>query len=272
MQSRKSKLIFLGTGGDIYCTANQYRATGGIILITEDNQFHIDPGPGALVRARQMEVTPRSNTAVIVTHNHLNHANDANAVLNAMTLGGADKFGVLVGNKTFIQGSDYSPSMLSPYFRDFAERMITLEHGQRVGINSAEILATYAKHTDPAAIGLKIITKEFTVVYSSDTGYDDLLIKDYLGADILILNVVNPAGHKDPSNLSTDDAVEIIRKTRPRLAIITHFGVKMLQRDPINEAREIQKATSIQTIAAKDGLVINPFSHTVESGTKSLRF
>ena len=49
----QAKIIFLGTGGDSIVVGKQLRASGGIILQIDDNQFHIDPGPGALVRARQ---------------------------------------------------------------------------------------------------------------------------------------------------------------------------------------------------------------------------
>ena len=35
----------------------------------------------------------------------------------------------------------------------------------------------------------------------------------------------------------------------------------MLKADPLNEAREIQRVTGVQTIAAKDGLLISPESY-----------
>ena len=75
-----SNIIFLGTGGDSYVVGRQIRASGGIILQIGDDQFHIDPGPGSLVMAKQAGINLRANTAVVVTHNHLNHCNDINAV------------------------------------------------------------------------------------------------------------------------------------------------------------------------------------------------
>ena len=35
----------------------------------------------------------------------------------------------------------------------------------------------------------------------------------------------------------------------------------MLKADPLYEAREIQKKTGVQIIAAKDGMVVNPISY-----------
>ena len=56
-----------------------------------ENQFHIDPGPGSLVMAKNCGVNLRANTALLISHNHLNHANDVNAVISAMTYDGFDK-------------------------------------------------------------------------------------------------------------------------------------------------------------------------------------
>ncbi|MBR9683753.1 hypothetical protein GOV03_04400, partial [Candidatus Woesearchaeota archaeon] len=47
--------------------------------------------------------------------------------------------------------------------------------------------------------------------------------------------------------------------------IISHFGLEMLKADPILEAREIQKQTGVQTIAAKDGLIISPETYAAKS-------
>ena len=44
----------------------------------------------------------------------------------------------------------------------------------------------------------------------------------------------------------------------------------MLEANPIYEAREIQKQTEVQTIAAKDGLMINPLSMSISLRQKSL--
>ena len=49
----ENKITFLGTGGDAFVIGKQIRASGGIILQAEGLQFHIDPGPGALVKAAE---------------------------------------------------------------------------------------------------------------------------------------------------------------------------------------------------------------------------
>ena len=265
-----SNIIFLGTGGDSYVVGRQIRASGGIILQIGDDQYHIDPGPGTLSMAKETGINLRANTALFVTHNHINHCNDINAVIDAMTYSGFNKKGVLVANNTVINGSlNYQP-FLQKYYRGCLERFIVLEESGKVGINDVEVKAIKAKHSEPNAIGFKFITPDFTLAYTGDTAYSAENLADYENSDVLILNVPCLKKEESKDNLCKEDAINIIKKVNPRLAIITHFGINFLKADPLYEIREIQKETNCQVIAATDGMVINPVSYAVEQGQKTL--
>ena len=220
--------------------------------------------------AKETGINLRANTAVLISHNHMNHCNDINAVINAMTYGGFDKKGVLVANNTAVNGSESYTPFLQKYYRDFLERFIVLDEGKRVGINDVEILALKAKHSDPAALGFKFITPEYTLTYSGDTMYSPDTVAQYDNSNVLILNVPYLKKEEGKDNLCKEDAIKIISRVKPSLAIITHFGVNFLKADPLYEVRDIQKETGIQTIAAKDGIVVNPVSYSVEQGQKTL--
>ena len=265
-----SNIIFLGTGGDSYVVGKQIRASGGIILQVNDDQYHIDPGPGALVMAKEAGINLRANTGIFVTHNHINHCNDINAVIDAMTYGGFDKKGVLVANETVINCSKNHNSFLQEYYRNFLERFIVLKEGRKVGINNIEVMAIKAKHSEPNAIGYKFITPDYTLTYSGDTSYSVENLQEYENSNVLILNVPCLEIDETKSNLCKEDAIKIINKVKPKLTIITHFGISFLKADPLYVVREIQKETNCQVIAAKDGMVINPVSYAVEEGQKSL--
>ncbi len=266
-----SKILFLGTGAQSIVVGKQIRASGGIIIQSGESQLHIDPGPGALVRAREYGVNLRENTALLVSHNHLGHCNDVNAVIDAMTYSGLDRQGVLIGNETLINGAEDILPYLTKFHKNCLEKVMVLKEGQRVGIYDVEIKAMPSVHSEPNTIGFRILTPDFNLVYTSDTDYSNKLIDAYKDCDILILNVVNPTQFKTTGNLCTEDAIKIIEKVKPRLSIITHFGIKMVEADPINEAREIQKQTKEQVIAAKDGLSINPATYAAKSQQKSLK-
>jgi len=263
-------LVFLGTGGDSYVVGKQLRASGGFVLQVDENQFHIDPGPNALQRAKECGVNLRATTAIFVSSNSIFHANDVNAVIDAMTYSGFDKNGVLVASKSVFQGNESQSPYLQNFYRGCLERTISMEAGKRIGINDVEVQAMPARNADASAIGFKFFTPYFTLAYSSDTKYSIDVAEAYKGSHILILNV--PTNNKKHTgfNLSTEDAVKFIQKVQPRLAIIQHFGIDMVKSDPIYEAREIQRQTNVQTIAAKDGMTLNPLSYAVDQGQRTL--
>lgn len=263
-----SSIVFLGTAGDTYVLSRQLRSSGGIILQIGENQFHIDPGPGALVKAKEFGVSLRATTAILVSHAHLNHAADLNAVIDAMTYRGFDKKGVLLGSYTVINGSGAHHPILDNFYKKCVERYIVVQPHQHIGINDVEIQALPCDHSDPSAVGFKFFTKEFTLSYSSDTSYSRKLADYYKNSQILILNIPSVKGNG--KNLSLSDAMKVVSEVKPRLCIITHFGISMLEMDPLEAARDIQRDTGIQTIAAKDGMIINPVSYSVSQGQTTL--
>lgn len=186
-----------------------------------------------------------------------------------MTYSGLDKQGVLIANQTSINGTENYVPVVNKYHRNLLERFITVNRNQRIGINEIEIQAITARHSEPNSIGFKFFTPSFTLTYSSDTVYAVDIVEQYMNSNILILNVPNVK--KSEHNLCTEDAIKIIKKVNPRLAIITHFGYEMIKADPLYEIREIQKQTKVQTLAAKDGMVINPVSYSASAGQKTLQ-
>ncbi len=263
------KIIFLGTGGESLVTARQIRACGGIILQVEGYQFFIDPGPGALSKAAEYGINVRNTTAILASHNHLRHANDVNALISAMTYSGLDKKGVLICNKTVFEGTEKDNPILLDFYKECLERNIIITPGKRVGIENIEVRAIPAEHTDPNTIGFKFFTPNFILTYSSDTKYSPVVAENYKNSDILILNTLNPFKIKG-NQLNSEDAVKIIEKVKPKLAIMQHFGIKMLKADPLFEAREVNKQTGVQVIAAKDGMQVNPVSYSANLRQRTL--
>ena len=263
-----SRVLFLGTGGDSLVVGKQYLASGGIIINAEDSQFHIDPGPGSLVMAKFFGVNLRENTALFLTKSQLFRANDINAVISAMTYDGLDKRGILVC-PSYI-ASKHENSILNSDYQEFLDKTITLDNTKRIGINKIDIEVIELGEPANISCGYKFITKKFSIGYLPDTSYFDELGERYADTDILIISVTEPRELKSKEHLNSLDAEKIIKKAAPRLAIITGFGIKMFQAEPLYEAREIQKATGIQVIAAKDGMNINPVSFAATVRQKNL--
>lgn len=248
----------MGTAGSSAVVNKQLRASGGIVFQIEDLQFHIDPGPGSLNKAKEFGINPHYTTAILVSHKHINHCNDLNVCVEAMTHSGIEHRGLVLGSKSVLQVIDETPPFLTRYHQNLLEKIIPMNEGHKVGIGLVEINAIAAEHTDQTTIGFKLFCPKFVLAYTGDTKLNDKLLEDLQGTDILILNVPWPGNKSQELNLDSAAAIKIISHVRPKLAILTHFGLEMLKADPIVEAREIQRITGIQTIAAKDGLVITP--------------
>ena len=263
-----NNIIFLGTAGDSITFGKQYRASGGIIIKIDDTQLHIDPGPGTLVRAVQMKINVRETTGILVSNDSILRSNDLNALISGMTYQGLDHKGVIVTQKRIIEGDDETTPLIKRECLSFVEKAIGLEVGKKVGINDCEVHATKTFGTD--SVGFKIITPDCVIGYTSDTEFRAELIDEFEDVNILIINCKNPEILKEKYSLNTLDVIKILEKIKPNLTVITGFGIKMLEHDPINEARKIQKATGCQVMAAKDGLTINPLSYSARSKQKRL--
>lgn len=242
-----SSITFLGTGGGRYVLVTQRRYSGGIWLDL-GKKIILDPGPGALVRALQFHKKPSELDAVLVSHKHLDHYNDAEIMVEAMTGGAKKKRGILAVNYT---AADY----ISSYHKQVVD-FISIKKGEFFSIGEIKVTAL-PTYNHEECTGFRFEAADGTLVYSSDTGYTDKLAENYVGADVLILNVIFPRTKSLESHLSTYDAIKILEAAKPRAAVIQHFGMTMLNSNPENEAAFIQEKTGIKTIAAYDGMTID---------------
>ncbi len=65
-----------------------------------------------------------SYTAVLVSHNHLNHCNDLNAVVDAMTHSGIEHRGIVLASKSVLHSSEKHHPFLTKYHQNLVEKII----------------------------------------------------------------------------------------------------------------------------------------------------
>lgn len=250
-----TKIIFLGTGGGRFATIYQARATGGV-YIASGTRLHIDPGPGALVQMHRNGIDPTKTDVIMISHAHTDHYTDGEVLIEGITNGGTKKKGLLIGSISVINGyGEFGPA-ISEYHRGLVDRCMALNPGEEVEYKKIKIVATRSFHNDPTTVGFKIHTEDGVISYIADTDYDPQLLDEHNGARILILPVTRPLGAKIPYHLSTKEAAKIVEGVSPELAILTHFGLKMINENPEYQADWIWKETGIRTIAAEDGMVV----------------
>ena len=251
------KLIFLGTGGGRFSAINQRRMTGGFRI---DNlggkNYHIDPGPGALVRTYQFGLDPRNINGVFISHSHTDHYNDAEILIEAMTKGMTQRNGHIIGSKSVLSGYGTFGPCISKYHQSKSNVLEMEDHDVRY-FDNCLIKATPTVHSDPKCIGFQIEYKDFKISYTSDTAYCPALSKAHAGADIFIASVLRPGGDSIKGHLSSSGFIKLLKEIKPRLAIMTHLGLKMIKHNPIGEAKRITKLTGVKTLAAFDGMSLD---------------
>ena len=255
------EIVFLGTGGGRFNLVKQVRGTAGF-RINGTISIHVDPGPGALFAANGLGQHPEKTDVIIVTHNHIDHVNDASLLIEAMADGYyVKKKGWLVGSKSVIEGDENKDRGVSAYHLRRMEHFEVAAAGRkmRIGIDGkhATLIATKVKHEDATGFGFVLELDGVRIGYTSDTEYFPGISEQYRGCDLLIANCLKPRKDNIPGHLYTSITADIIREAAPKLAVITHLGMGMLRAGPEKEAAKIEKASGVKTIAAVDGMKIN---------------
>jgi len=217
--------------------------------------MHLDPGPGALVHSIEQGLDPMKINALLVSHAHPDHYTDAEVLIEAMTRGTTKKRGFLVGSHSVLFGNEACEAAVSKYHQTMPETVVEAKVDQRFSLEEVKITATKSIHSDPDTVGFKI---EFPSIggvgYTSDTQLFEGISKYYEGVRLLILCTMRPRNAPWKYHMSTEDAVKITQEVKPEMAVITHFGVKMIFSNPSREAEFIEQQTGIRTLAAVDGM------------------
>ena len=258
-------LHFLGTGGGRHTMCTQRRKTAGIRLEYGKTQVHIDPGPGALVHSIYAGLSPMRLDGVVVTHCHPDHYTDAEVLIEAMTGGTTRKQGVLAAAKSVLKGGEDLDPSISKYHQHLAGKVEELVPGSHFKIGGITFEALKAIHGDSDAICLKFEVPEVGVLaYTSDTEAYPGLGESLRGCRMLVLGTMWPRGSPLIGHMCTDDALRIIEKAKPHCAVTTHYGIKILNADPAEEAAWLEEKSGVPVIAAVDGMNVT-LADTIKS-------
>jgi phosphoribosyl 1,2-cyclic phosphodiesterase len=253
-----SEILFLGTGGARFVVARQFRASGGMWMRLGSTQIHIDPGPGALVRALSHvpPCNPRELSGIVLSHKHLDHANDVNVMIEAMTSGGFRSRGVLLAPQDALEGEP----VVFPYAQRFVERVeIARERSGPYRIGEVDVRTSVTHIHAAQTYGLHFNYSGMTVSYLPCGRYFEGLAQDYAAhkPDVLIINVLRYRDSMDADHLTFDQAREIMSCVRAPVTVMQHFGTKMLEKDPALLARQLEEESGRRVIAAYDNMLLD---------------
>jgi len=250
-----NKIKFLGTAGARFVVIKQVRKSGGIWITLDNTNLLIDPGPGSLVRclSSKPKLNPIELDAILLSHRHIDHANDINIIIEAMTNGGFNNKGVVFAPK---EAFEKDPVILE-YVRNYVEKVINLKEKKSYIIKNITFETPIKhQHHGVEGYGFNIYGKNTSISIITDTKYFEN-IESYYKGDVLILNVVFFKENKKFQHLSLADAEKIISKNKPKLAIMTHFGMTMIKAKPWELAEKLTKKLKTKVIAASDGMEID---------------
>jgi phosphoribosyl 1,2-cyclic phosphodiesterase len=251
-----SFIKFIGTAGARFVVTKQLRSSGGVWMSVGKTNLYIDPGPGALVRClnSKPKLEPSTLDGILLTHKHLDHSGDVNVMIEAMTEGGFKKRGVLFAPEDALEGD---PVVLR-YLRNYAENVIVLKESAEYRIGEISFSTAQKHHHRVETYGINFKIEPHSLSLISDTKFFPELPNLYRG-EILIIHAVRlkPVVDEPIEHLSVEDVKTILKKAKPKLTILTHFGMTMIRAKPWEVASELEKELGLKVIAASDGMKLD---------------
>ncbi len=246
---------FLGTAGARFVVARQLRFSAGTWVELSGTQLLLDPGPGTLLRCRKVRppLEPLDLAGIILSHKHLDHSTDVNIMIEAMADGGLKRRGVLLAPQDALEGED--PVVLR-YVRPFLERIEALQEGGDYEVGKVKIQAIRHNHGQVETYGVILEAEEGRLGFIVDTKFFPELPEKYAGCQLLVINTVLREWNPDIDHLSLPEALEIVKAVRPRLAVLTHFGMTMLRGKPWELAAQASEKLGLKILAADDGMTV----------------
>ncbi|MEQ1606326.1 MAG: ribonuclease Z [Pyrinomonadaceae bacterium] len=252
------KLTVLGSGTSI---PHPKRSSSGYWLETTGGTVMLDFSASAPLRMAQEGLDWANLDAIWISHFHLDHCAGIPPLLAGTKHVGNMKdrtkplriFGP-AGITKLIAGFDavHDYRLLE---QPFPVEISEIEQLEKFEIlPGVEAVACETPHTDEShAIHIRD-TDDKTLVYSADTGFDELMATFANGVDLFILECTFVRDKPKLKHLELAEAIYLIRKSKCKQAMLTHFYPEWDDVDFSAEVRKIDASSTV--IQARDGLRI----------------
>ncbi len=242
------KLTFMGTAGARFMVAKQLAASGGIFLEDDGARISLDPGPGAIVQYAKRKVDLTKLDAIVLSHRHLDHCGDVNVMIEAMTEGGFQRRGKLFCPADAL---DEDPVVLN-YLRRFPQEIVRLQPQTSYSVGSISFTTSPRHIHQCETYGFRFGDK---LGWLTDSGYYDEIAEQHR-AEVMVIHLVLMQCRPELPHLCLADAERIIRDAKPKLAVITHFGMTVWRAHPWELAEDLSQKTGTAVKAARDGMTL----------------
>ena len=240
------KLTFMGTAGARFMVAKQLAASGGLHIEEGGTRLACDPGPGAVVQYAKRKVDLARLDGILVSHRHLDHCGDVNVMIEGMTEGGFRPRGKLFCPSDCL---DDDPVVLR-YLRSFPREVVRLQAQTQYTLGDLEFTTTRRHPHGVETYGFRFGDR---LGWLTDSDWYDGMAEDHK-AEVMVLHTVLLDTRSDLPHLSIPEAARIVAEAKPRLAVITHFGMGVWRAHPWEIAEQMSQATGVEVKAARDGM------------------
>jgi ribonuclease BN (tRNA processing enzyme) len=249
------RLIVLGSGSAVPHPA---RSSSAYWLETDGGSLLLDISPSALHRMAEENCDWANLDAIWVSHFHLDH------------------FG---GLAPFLFSTKYAPQTqsrtkpLNIFGPDGLKRLIdAFDAANNYGLNAQpfpvkicevkpdegfEILSgieakTFKTPHTNESLALRLKDKETSLVFTSDTGFDERLADFACDVDLLLIECSFFRNKPIQKHLELDDVIRLAQLARPQKVLLSHFYAEW---DKVDFPHEIKKLNpACEMIAATDSL------------------
>jgi phosphoribosyl 1,2-cyclic phosphodiesterase len=242
------KLTFMGTAGARFMVAKQLAASGGLYIEEGNTRISLDPGPGAIVQYAKRKVDLTKLDAIVISHRHLDHSNDVNVMIEAMTDGGFRHRGRLFCPSDALTDD---PVVLK-YIRNFPQEIVPLQPETDYTVGEVTFTTTPRHVHQVETFGFRFGSR---LGWVTDSAYYDGIAEQHK-ADVMVIHLVLMECRAGLPHLCLDDAERIIREAKPRLAILTHYGMTVWRAHPWELAADLTQRIGTEVKAARDGMSV----------------
>jgi len=243
------RLTFMGTAGARFMVAKQVAASGGLFIEEGNTRISLDPGPGAIVQYAKREVDLTTIDAIVVSHRHLDHVGDVNVMIEAMTDGGFSHRGMLFCPSDAL---DDDPVVLK-YVRRFPREIVRLAPETSYSVNGVTFTTSGRHAHQVETYGFRFGNR---LGWVTDSAYYEAIAEQHK-ADVMVIHTVLLNSRPELPHLSVADAERIIREAKPRLALLTHYGMTVWRANPQEIAADMTQRLGTEVQAAHDGMSID---------------
>jgi len=251
------KLVVLGSGSTV---PHPQRASSAYWLETSGGNILLDCSATAPHQMAKFGVDWPNLDAIWISHFHMDHVGGLGPLFagtkHAPEMRERKNPLTIYGPKGTERLFDGISSARDYKLREqpFPVKVIEIDQAEKFEIvPGVEAVPMKTPHTDES-VAIRISDGKTTLMYSSDTGFDEKIADFASGVELMLLECTFVREKPSQKHLILREAIHLINKAKPRRAMLTHFYPEW---DNVDFEKEVAAQSPMcEVVQAEDGLTI----------------